>query len=162
MTSTLTPQALPAGTLDTSRRADIISGLNANLANLIDLAAAAKQAHWNVRGPNFQQLHELFDTVADEVHGYGDLLAERAVTLGGLAHGTVQDAASTTSLPAFPTDAQAWAPLTEALRDRMVGAAEQLRAAAATLDDEAATQDMYVEIVRGLEKSAWMLDAHLE
>jgi len=161
MTSTMKPQSLPAEALDAGRRAEIISGLNASLANLVDLGAAAKQAHWNVRGPNFQGLHELFDTIAAEVRSYSDLVAERAVTLGGTAHGTVQDSASASVLPAFPTDVQAWETLVRAMRERMHRCSEQMREQAKGLEDELATQDMYIEIIRGVEMRSWMLDAHL-
>lgn len=161
MTNMMKTQSLPADALDAGRRASIISELNANLVNLIDLATAAKQAHWNVRGPNFQGLHELFDTIAAEARTYSDLCAERAVTLGGTAHGTTQDVAASSVLPPFPTDVQAWETLVRALRERMHQTAEQMRSAFKAMDDELATQDLYIEIVRGIEMRSWMLDAHL-
>jgi starvation-inducible DNA-binding protein len=155
------PQSLPGEALDAGRRASIIAELNANLANLVDLGAAAKQAHWNVRGPNFQGLHELFDTIAAEVRTYSDLCAERAVTLGGTAHATIQDVNDGTALTPFPTDVQAWETLVRAMRERMHRTSEQMRANMKDLDDELATQDLYIEIVRGIEMRNWMLDAHL-
>ena len=161
MTSTLKTQSLPADALNAGRRASIIAALNANLANLIDLGAAAKQAHWNVRGPNFQGLHGLFDIIAAEARADADLCAERAVTMGGTAHGTIQDSVAGTALPPFPTDVQAWETLVRALRERMHCTAEQMRSDLKTLDDEMATQDLYIEVVRRIEMRSWMLDAHL-
>ncbi|MGE5597240.1 MAG: Dps family protein, partial [Hyphomicrobiales bacterium] len=121
----------------------------------------AKQAHWNVRGPNFQGLHELFDLIAAETRRWSDLLAERAVTLGGTAHGTVQDVASGSKLSPFPTDERNWEALCKQMHSRMLAAAESFRTLASSLDDELATQDLCIEIMRGLEMRAWMVDAHL-
>ena len=71
-------------------RTKSIALLGRNLALSIDLALQTKQAHWNVKGPNFIALHELFDKVSDEVREFVDLIAERITTLGGTAEGTLQ------------------------------------------------------------------------
>jgi len=63
--------------------------LQERLADSIDLQIQAKQAHWNVKGPSFIALHELFDKIAEESEEYPDLIAERIVHLAG-AEGTVQ------------------------------------------------------------------------
>jgi starvation-inducible DNA-binding protein len=73
--------------------------LNRNLALAIDLERQAKQAHWNVKGPNFIALHELFDKVAEVAEEFTDLLAERATALGGAAEGRVHAVAESSSLP---------------------------------------------------------------
>ena len=72
----------------TTRRS-AIEMLNEHLADAIDLHLQAKQAHWNIKGPNFVGLHELFDRIAAQADEYADLLAERAVALGGVARGTL-------------------------------------------------------------------------
>ena len=77
-----------------SKRARIIEILNARLADSTDLKTQTKFAHWNVKGPQFFQLHELFDQIAPHFDDYSDLLAERAVQLGGVAQGTLRQAAS--------------------------------------------------------------------
>src|SRR5438270_2119775 len=82
-----------ANTLSKNIRAKSVALLNRHLAAAIDLHAQIKQAHWNVRGPIFIAIHELFDKVADVVEEYSDKIAERAGTLGGSAEGTVQTAA---------------------------------------------------------------------
>src|SRR6187399_3522091 len=83
-------------------RAKVVELLNSRLADCIDLQTQAKQAHWNVKGPSFIALHELFDKVNEDVEGYVDDLAERVVQLGGVAEGTVRTVTKNTSLPAYP------------------------------------------------------------
>ena len=69
-------------------RTAIITTLNLRLADAIALQTQAKQAHWNVKGPHFIGLHELFDRVSGAILETIDLIAERAVQLGGVAEGT--------------------------------------------------------------------------
>src|SRR3989442_14854244 len=91
-----TKNDLPEGT-----RRQVIELCNARLADAIDLQTQCKQAHWNVKGPNFIALHKLFDEVNDGVEEYVDLIAERAVQLGGVADGTARVAAKRSSLPEY-------------------------------------------------------------
>lgn len=151
----------PASALDAARRGEIIADLNASLAYLIDLHVSAKQAHWNVHGPNFAGLHALFDTIAEEGRQYADLVAERVLALRGTAHGTISDVAGSKEIATFPTDEQAWEKLTSLMHERLMKTSERMRKSASSMDDELATQDIYVEIIRGLDKWAWMLEAHL-
>ena len=83
-------------------RIEITALLQERLADSIDLMMQAKQAHWNVKGPNFIALHELFDKVFIDVGGYVDVIAERIVQLGGIAQGTIRAAAKKSSLPEYP------------------------------------------------------------
>ena len=76
--------------LSEATRVKAVELLNARLADCIDLQTQTKQAHWNVKGPNFIALHELFDKVNEEVEDYVDDIAERAVQLGGVAEGTAR------------------------------------------------------------------------
>ena len=145
--------------VDQAIRERLIDELNQNLATLTDLATDYKQAHWNVVGRDFSQLHELFDNFTDETRAFADLLAERAVQLGGAAHGTIQAAQRNTSLPPFPLDERM---LLEELLTRVDTTATKLRTAMEGSGDEPATQDIYTEVVRGIEKQRWMLAAHLE
>src|SRR6201993_1258247 len=85
-------------------RSKAIALLNARLADAIDLQTQTKQAPWNVKGPNFIALHELFDKINEDVEDYVDDIAERAVQLGGVADGTVRTAASRSSLAEYPAD----------------------------------------------------------
>ena len=79
--------------------------LNARLADCKDLQTQVKQAHWNVKGPNFISLHLLFDKINDDVEDYVDEIAERSVQLGGVAEGTARMVAKRSSLPEYPSQA---------------------------------------------------------
>src|SRR5215510_12311039 len=85
-------------------RAKAVELLNARLADAIDLQTQMKQAHWNVKGPTFIALHELFDKVNEDVEDYVDLIAERAVQLGGVARGTLRVAARDSALKEYPLE----------------------------------------------------------
>jgi starvation-inducible DNA-binding protein len=139
----------------------LASDLNQSLANLTDLAAMYKQAHWNVAGPNFAQLHELFDRFADQTREYMDMVAERAVTLGGTARGTIQAVAESSNLTPFPQTERSQWPLVEELVLRLEQVASDLRQAMDASADEAATEDVLIEVLRGVEKQHWMLREHL-
>src|SRR5262244_2498186 len=83
-------------------RTKLVDLLNARLADSIDLQTQMKQAHWNVKGPNFIALHELFDKINEDVESYVDDLAERAVQLGGIAQGTARSIAKRSTLSEYP------------------------------------------------------------
>jgi starvation-inducible DNA-binding protein len=82
--------------LSEKTRRNVILILNDRLADAIDLQSQVKQAHWNVKGPNFIALHELFDKISDVVLEQIDEIAERVTSLGGTAEGTVAVAAKRT------------------------------------------------------------------
>src|SRR5687767_14692724 len=84
--------------LAADKRDKLVEILNQQLADTFDLYSQSKQAHWNVKGPQFHQLHELFDDLAEELQGYTDLIAERATALGGTALGTVRMSAEASRL----------------------------------------------------------------
>jgi starvation-inducible DNA-binding protein len=157
--ATTATQTLPG--LDEALRDRLVIELNRSLAGLTDLAAAYKQAHWNVLGMDFAQLHALFDQFADQTREYMDMVAERAVTIGGTAHGTIQAAVEQTLLPPFPVEERDQVQLLTELVERLDALTAELRHAMDAAADEAATEDVYIEVVRGLEKQRWMLQAHL-
>src|SRR5882762_6584862 len=101
-TTTKTPEAPPMyeteNDIAKSRRAELNALMNQRLADAIDLQIQMKQAHWNVKGPHFIGLHELFDQVNEAVESYVDLIAERIVQLGGIAAGTARVAAGRSRL----------------------------------------------------------------
>jgi starvation-inducible DNA-binding protein len=141
---------------------ELVAVLNQSLADAIDVRLAAKQAHWNVKGENFIALHELFDKVSTEVDGYVDMLAERAVQLGGLAQGTLQAAAKYSRLPAYPITAQDAEQHVKALGSAIGALADETRRAIETSDTEgdAVTADLFTEIARGLDKLRWFVESH--
>jgi starvation-inducible DNA-binding protein len=145
-------------------REKMIDLLNRQLADTFDLYSQTKQAHWNVRGPDFIQLHELYDELAEQVLGYVDLIAERAAALGGKAMGTARMAAASTRLPEFPDAILNGLDSVEALVERFAGLAETSRKAADQCEEQGdmATNDLFIEVTRGLDKSLWFLEAHLQ
>ena len=150
--------------LPLNTREPMIQLLNQQLADVFDLYSQAKQAHWNVKGAQFFQLHELFDKLADQLQDFVDLIAERATALGGTASGTVRMSAAASRLPEYPIDANASMATIETLVARFANSAKSTRSAidAATNAGDADTADLLTEVSRGLDKSLWFLEAHLQ
>ncbi len=86
-------------------RTQIIAILGKTLATTLDLKTQIKQAHWNVKGLDFYQLHLLFDELAGEIEEYVDMVAERITALGGTPLGTARVAAANSLLSEYPLDA---------------------------------------------------------
>ncbi|MBW4461894.1 MAG: DNA starvation/stationary phase protection protein Dps [Nodosilinea sp. WJT8-NPBG4] len=144
-------------------RSQVCDVLNQTLAATLDLKTQTKQAHWNVKGMDFYQLHELFDELAGELEGYVDMVAERVTALGGTALGTARIAASESILPEYPIDAVEGAEHVEALAERFAAYGKHVRAAIDTTDElgDADTADLYTEISRTIDMRLWFLEAHL-
>lgn len=147
----------------TTRRS-IIKMLNEHLADAIDLQLQAKHAHWNIKGPNFVGLHELFDRVASQVREYVDEIAERAVALGGVARGTVQAVSGQSQLREYPLEVEDWQAHVRAMQDALATFGRGARKAIedATALNDADTADLFTEISRGVDKSLWMVEAHVQ
>jgi starvation-inducible DNA-binding protein len=145
-------------------REKLVELLNARLADSFDLYSQLKQAHWNVKGPDFIQLHELYDDVAESVLEHVDEIAERATTLGGLALGTARMAAEATSLDEYPLDAVAGMDTVAVVADRLAAFGASLREAidAAEELDDMDTADLFTEVSRAIDKHLWFVEAHLQ
>lgn len=145
-------------------RSQVSAILNQTLASSLDLKTQVKQAHWNVKGMDFYQLHELFDEMASELEEYVDMVAERVTALGSLAVGTARVAASQSALPEYPFDILDGKDHVIALADRYAVYAKSLREDIDKTDDlgDADTADLYTEISRGIDKRLWFLEAHLQ
>ncbi len=145
-------------------RAKVVGQLNARLADALDLEAATKQAHWNVKGANFIALHKLFDELHSNVEEYVDTIAERVTALGGVALGTVQAAARASSLAPYPEDIADGVEHLEALAERLADFGAKVRTAIGVTDElgDADTADLYTGISREVDKSLWFLEAHLQ
>jgi starvation-inducible DNA-binding protein len=145
-------------------REQVVERLNQQLADTLDLYSQAKQAHWNVKGAEFFQLHELFDMLAAAVLGYVDLIAERVTALGGTARGTVRMAATASRRSDYPLDAVDSLEHVDALAERFASDAATVRAAidTAAATGDADTADLLTEISRGIDKHLWFLEAHLQ
>jgi starvation-inducible DNA-binding protein len=146
------------------QRAALIDLLNQSLASTSDLYSQTKQAHWNVKGEEFYQLHELFDEIAEEVVGFVDDLAERAVALGGTALGTVRMAAGASILPEYSLDAVDGLKHVAMLVDRFGILANHFRDAIDRSDElgDQCTSDLYTQICRDVDKRLWFLEAHIQ
>ena len=142
----------------------MIGILNQQLADTFDLYSQAKQAHWNVKGPEFFQLLELFDRLAGEAEDNVDLIAERVTALGGTAMGTARMAAAFSRLEEYPADVSRGLSSVEALAARYAALAASIREAIdlSARAGDADTADLFTEISRGLDKSLWFLEAHLQ
>ena len=147
-----------------NKRQEVIALLNARLADTIDLKTHAKQAHWNVKGKDFFQLHELFDQIAAHLDAQADLIAERATALGGTALGTARIAAANSAIKEYDLEAVEGAEHVRALSERLAKLANAAREAidrASQLGDQG-TADLFTEIVRDADKDLWFLEAHLQ
>ena len=158
MSQTLHPTKID---LADNTRAAMIGLLNARLADAVDLATQMKQAHWNVKGPSFIALHELFDGIHAAVQGHVDNLAERITALGGTARGTAQVAAAGSALPAYPLEIQSGADHVEAVSVALAAFGKGVRAAIAEAGD-ADTEDLFVEVSRDIDKNLWLVEAHAQ
>ncbi len=150
--------------IESNVRASMIGLLNQQLVDAIDLKLALKQAHWNVLGPEFIALHELFDQIAARLEEHGDTMAERVIQLGGIATGTTQTVSKSTSLPAYPAKETAQKAHLEALRERLAAFAKSCRNAIDEADQagDADTADIMTGISRAVDKDLWFVAAHLE
>ena len=145
-------------------RSEMVTLLNQQLADLLDLGLQAKQAHWNVKGPSFIALHELFDEVVSELAGFTDDIAERAVVLGGTAFGTVQVIAEASRLARYPLTIESGSEHVKALSAALAAFGATTRSAidkAAEIGD-ADTADLFTGVSRNLDKLLWKVEAHAQ
>src|SRR5204862_797175 len=158
-TTTAKIAAMPAlyeteNDISRERRAELNALMNQRLADAVDLQMQMKQAHWNVKGPHFIGLHELFDQVDEAVESYVDLIAERIVQLGGIAEGTVRVAAERSRLEEYPLAIADGHAHVEAVSKALSTFGHEVRK---TIDeaedlDDADTADIFTEISRGIDK----------
>lgn len=143
-------------------RQQMIDLLNANLSNAIALTLAVKQAHWNLKGAGFIGVHELLDAVADRARESADMIAERAVMLGGFAEGTLETVANTATIEPYPKDISDITKHIEALKQRFIFVGGELRKAidAADKAGDADTADIFTQISRAVDKDAWFIGAN--
>ncbi|MFO7573014.1 MAG: DNA starvation/stationary phase protection protein Dps [Gaiellaceae bacterium] len=145
-------------------REKLVELLNARLADSFDLYSQLKQAHWNVKGSDFIQLHALYDDVAESVLGFVDEIAERATALGGLALGTARMAAEASTLDEYPLDAVAGMETVEVIADRLGVYGASVREAIDTADElgDMDTADLFTEVSRAIDKHLWFVEAHVQ
>ncbi len=145
-------------------RTQMVDLLQGHLANSLDMASQAKQAHWNVKGPDFIALHELFDKVYEDTASYVDTIAERIVQLGGIAEGTLKAAAKRSQLPEYPPNLSAGHSHVNALATTLANYGEYVRDGIGKSEElgDKATADIFTEVSRGIDKYLWFVEAHLQ
>jgi len=150
--------------LPQSARAELDVLINQRLADAIDLQMQLKQAHWNVKGPHFIGLHELFDKIAEDAESYVDLIAERIVQLGGIAAGTVRVAAARSRLEEYPLEIADGLAHVAAVAKALSTFGHEARYTIDQADElkDADTADIFTEISRGIDKWLWFVEAHLQ
>lgn len=150
--------------LPSNTKSTVISLLNENLAATLDLSLATKQAHWNLKGPQFIAIHEMLDGFRAALDEHTDTIAERIVQLGGTALGTVQVVAEDTKLKPYPTDIYTTQDHLEALIERYGDVANLVRQSVKDSSDagDENSADILTSASRDLDKSLWFLEAHIQ
>lgn len=145
-------------------REKLVHDLNSVLATTLDLNMQVKQAHWNIKGPQFFARHELFDKLAKPLREAADTIAERASTLGGYAQGTARLTSLGSALPEYDLAARDGGEHIEALVERFSAYAKELRKYSARAEDlgDPVTVDIFTEVLREAELSLWFLESHLQ
>ena len=143
-------------------RSKVIGILGDRLADATDLMLQTKQAHWNVKGPTFIALHELFDKVNESAEEWVDLIAERIIQLGGTAEGTVQATAKRTSMKPYPLEITSGHDHVEALSNALASFGKKVRSAIDKTGKagDADAADIFTEISRDVDKYLWFVEAH--
>lgn len=149
--------------LQDSIRKKVVKLLNENLVDSIHLSVQAKQAHWNVKGVNFYQFHQLFDKFYEETSEWSDLLAERVVQLGSVAEANLESVVRRTRLPSYSLDLLDGIKHVETLTKSLAMFCQNIRKAIddSTKAGDTGTADLFTEISRAADKFLWFLDSHL-
>ena len=154
----------PSIALKANAKSAVIEILNARLADAIDLALITKQAHWNLKGPNFIAVHEMLDPMRAAIDLHVDVIAERIAQLDGIALGTSQVVSKATTLDAYPTDIRKVPDHLAALAQRFAALANQVREDIDATDEagDADAADILTAFSRELDKDLWFIKSHLE
>lgn len=159
VTVTSTPSNLAATSEVATGTSQFLSPVVLDLEALV---VNGKQAHWHVRGGSFIGIHELLDDVVDHAQEYADTAAERIVALGLPVDSRLATVAQKNTLPALADGFQSWEATVAAVVGQIDAALVTVRAAVTGLDDiDLSSQDVAIEIERGLTKDRWLLQAHL-
>jgi starvation-inducible DNA-binding protein len=162
--ATATHEKTFRSSIDVPEKARIIEVLNKRLADSTDLKTQTKHAHWNVKGKDFIQLHELFDSIAPHFDEYADLIAERVAQLGGVANGTLREAAAASSIPEYDLGAVDGPEHVKALVKNIAKFATLVREAIDQTDSlgDKDSADIFTEVSRQTDKDLWFLEAHIQ
>jgi starvation-inducible DNA-binding protein len=128
------------------------------LVDLIELHLQGKQAHWNVVGTNFRDLHLQLDELVDFAREGSDTIAERIRALDGVADGRSDTVAATTSLPQFPAFEHNTTEVVDLITTRTYAAVATMREVHDAVDaEDPSTADILHQLIDGLEKLAWLI-----
>ena len=147
---------------ETEVERQVAAELQGLLVDLLAIALNGKQAHWHVTGSHFVPVHEQLDAIVDDAREWADLVAERAVTLGQPVDGRPATVAKTSRVAPFQEGFVEDDKVVRLVSDELRVVAERTRTAIERLGElDLVTQDLVIEIQRGLEKHLWMLQAQL-
>ncbi|MDQ0381594.1 Dps family protein [Amycolatopsis thermophila] len=148
--------------LDEVATKTVATALQRTLTDLIDLGLLAKQAHWNVTGPHFRDIHLHLDELADLAREHADGVAERLAALGVSPDGRASTVATESTLPGLPAGPLAGTAAVEAVTGVLAAAITGLRAGIeVTGEPDPVSQDLLIGITADLEKQHWMFQAQL-
>ena len=162
---TATARAFPSSVgVPESNRQALTTLLNLRLADTTDLHSQVKWAHWNVKGKDFYQLHLLFDSIAEHLEEHIDTIAERITSLGGVANGTVREAAAKSTIKEADLAAVDGPAMLKFLVHNFGFATNAMREAVQEADDldDAITADLFTTVTREMDKDLWFLEAHTQ
>ena len=155
-------QAVPTSSIDPDITSGVAQFLGPVVVDLTALAVDGKQAHWHVRGANFQAVHELLDVVVDHAHDYADTAAERVVALGLPIDARIQTIAAKATTPKLTPGFQSSDVVIAEVIAHIDATLDTVRTAVTELAElDPVSQDVAIEIARGLEKDRWFLFAHI-
>ena len=151
------------GVPENSRQA-LTTLLNLRLADTTDLHSQVKWAHWNVKGKDFYQLHLLFYSIAEHLEDHIDTIAERITSLGGVANGTVREAAAKSTIKEADLGASDGPDMLKFLVHNFAFATNAMRESVKESDDldDAITADLFTTVTREMDKDLWFLEAHTQ
>jgi starvation-inducible DNA-binding protein len=154
---------IEASATEQETRAAIAEMLNETTAELIALTLNCKHAHWNVVGPHFRSLHLHLDEIVDLTRHWADEVAERAVTLGNTADGTVRSVSANANLIDFPTGLLQDTTVVEAVEDMLATVSRRVQERLVEIGDaDLVTQDLLIEVAKGLDLQRWMVGAQVK
>ncbi|TNU74803.1 DNA starvation/stationary phase protection protein [Miniimonas arenae] len=137
----------------------VTSSLQQALVDLIDLSLQAKQAHWNVCGPQFRSVHLQLDDVVADVRTWSDDVAERLVAIGGTPDGRAATVAAESAVEQYESGAVASDKVIQQFAERLSATAERIKEELPELEVDLPSQDLLIGVAFGLEKHAWMFRA---
>lgn len=137
----------------------VTASLQQALVDLIDLSLQAKQAHWNVYGPQFRAVHLHLDEIVDELRIWSDDVAERLAALGTSPDGRAGTVAADSAVESYDAGAVAADKVVVQFAERLSAAADRIKDELPELEPDLPSQDLLTTIAFGLEKHAWMFRA---